>query len=60
MDAKGQSVWHYARRGYGWGVAYELTPADGAWREKILHRFSYFLNSGTDGKYPSAGLGAGC
>jgi uncharacterized repeat protein (TIGR03803 family) len=55
MDAKGNLYGTTLEGGYGWGVAYELTPADGAWREKILHRFSYF-NSGTDGKYPSAGL----
>jgi uncharacterized repeat protein (TIGR03803 family) len=55
MDAEGNLYGTTLDGGYGWGVAYELTPADGAWKEKILHRFSYF-NSGTDGKAPSAGL----
>jgi uncharacterized repeat protein (TIGR03803 family) len=55
MDAEGNLYGTTLDGGYGWGVAYELTPVVGAWKEKILHRFSYF-NSGTDGKYPSAGL----
>ena len=38
----------------GCGTVFELTPkADGAWTEKILHRFD---NRGTDGYFPYASL----
>jgi|HubBroStandDraft_6_1064221.scaffolds.fasta_scaffold62555_2 uncharacterized repeat protein (TIGR03803 family) len=37
------------------GTAFELTPkADGVWTEVVLH--SFYLNHGTDGTSPSAGL----
>ncbi len=55
IDAAGNLYGTTSEGGYSWGVVFELTPADGGWREKILHRFSYF-NSGADGKSPSAGL----
>src|SRR5258706_1758469 len=53
FDASGNlygttSVWGK----YGGGTLFELSPAVGGWKEKILHSFG----SGTDGAYPYASL----
>jgi uncharacterized repeat protein (TIGR03803 family) len=37
--------------GYGCGVVFELSPANGGWTESVLHAFS-----GSDGSYPQGSL----
>jgi uncharacterized repeat protein (TIGR03803 family) len=37
----------------GYGTVFELTPADGAWTETLLHSFN---DDGVDGYYPTHGL----
>jgi uncharacterized repeat protein (TIGR03803 family) len=41
---------------YDWGMAYELTPSNGKWKEKILHNFG---GGGGDGAGVSGGLTKG-
>jgi uncharacterized repeat protein (TIGR03803 family) len=53
MDATGNLYGTTQFGGNGVGIVFELTPANGSWKEKILHRFS---NNGKDGYSPLAGL----
>jgi uncharacterized repeat protein (TIGR03803 family) len=53
MDPAGNLYGTTQYGGTGFGVAFELMPAVGPWKEKMLHRF---LNNGTDGYSPLAGL----
>lgn len=38
--------------GYGCGVVFKLTPANGGWKERVLHQFT----GATDGAYPVGNL----
>ena len=43
---------------YDYGTTFELTPSGGGYTESILHNFGnqYNFGSGTDGRFPSAGV----
>jgi uncharacterized repeat protein (TIGR03803 family) len=43
----------YAGGSYSAGIAFELSPRNGGWKEKVLHTFN---NNGTDGSAPFAPL----